>query len=162
VPTQSIPVWYSGNAIKIRGNPLDKAVVDNNVFSHTDRSDAIAQNGGLGPLGAITNPIDVRPNNVYGANPMATLGSCDFAGDGRLDAFMATGVTWWARSPVTGQWRYLNTMPEKLSQLTLMDVNGDGKCDVARRSTLTGIAVSAPYSASGIGAWTQPVLVMGL
>jgi len=32
------PVWASGLAIKIRGNPIDKAVVDGNVFLHKNRA----------------------------------------------------------------------------------------------------------------------------
>lgn len=160
-PLVSTQLWFSGNAIKIHGNPVDKAVVDNNVFAHATRADAIVQNGDPGPLGGITRPIDVRANNVFGANPVATLGSCDFAGDGQQDAFMATGVTWWARSPVTGQWRYLNTQPEKLPQLALLDANGDGKCDVVRRSAQAGVAVQVPYSAGGTGPWTGPVAVVG-
>lgn len=42
----------------------------------------------------------------------------DFVGDGGSDDFMATGVTWWARSHATGQWRYLNTMTERLSNFS--------------------------------------------
>jgi hypothetical protein len=118
-----------GYAIKIRGNPADKAVVDGNVFLHRRHKDAIAQNGDVG--GRITNPVQVR-NNAFGINPIATLGSCDFFGDGWRDHFMATGVTWWAKSAVTGQWYYLNTLPETLPQLHIADFDGDGICDVAK------------------------------
>jgi len=124
-------LYTSGNAIKIRGNPADKAVVDGNVFKHESRSDAIAQNGEPGWGDNITNPIDVRPNNVFGADPMVELGRCDFVGNGKQDQFMATGVTWWTNSSTTLQWRYLNTMPERLPQLELGNVDNDGKCDVA-------------------------------
>ena len=57
--------WIQGYAIKIRGNPTDKAVVDGNVFKHASPSDAIAQNGEPGFGDNITNPIDVRKNNVF-------------------------------------------------------------------------------------------------
>jgi hypothetical protein len=67
----------------------------------------------------ISNPIDVRRNNQFGVNPIAELGSGDYFGDGQQDQFMATGVTWWAKAPVTNQWRYLNTMSERLPQLML-------------------------------------------
>src|SRR5712691_7966858 len=126
-------LYTSGLAIKIRGNPADKAVVDGNVFRHGS-GDAIGQNGDCGFWGDnITNPIDVRPNNVFGANPMAKLGSCDFFGDGVQEQFMATGVSWWAFSPVTLQWRFLNTMSEQLPDLQLRKIDGDQICDVAPR-----------------------------
>ena len=71
---------------------------------------------------------------------------------------MATGVTWWAKSPVTRQWRYLNTMPERLSQLQLLRVDGDAVCDVAPR-TKRPEALPGKYSRSGTGPWA-PVLVV--
>src|SRR5262249_57681899 len=44
-------------------------------------------------------PIDIRPNNVFGVDPSQGLPRCDFVGDRTsADEFMATGVTWWARS----------------------------------------------------------------
>ena len=148
-------LYTSGTVIKIHGNPADKAVVDGNVFAHT-KDGAIKQNGECGVLGGdnITNPIDVRPNNEFGADPMAELGTGDFVGDGQLDRFMATGVTWWARSPVTGQWRYLNTMRERLPELVLADVDGDGVCDVSLRvPRLT--AVTETYSRGGTTPWIR-------
>src|SRR5262249_45337465 len=76
-------LYKSGPAIKIRGNPADKAVADGNVFTHDNRDDAIEQNGTCSLLGAgdITNPIVVRPNNVFKVDPTTELGSCDFFGD---------------------------------------------------------------------------------
>lgn len=151
-------VLYSkGPAIKIRGNPADKAVVDGNVFRGS-RGDAIKQNGGCGWGDNITVPIDVRPNNVFGADPMSELGKCDFAGDGRLDDFMATGVTWWARSPATGHWRYLNTMPERLSQISLERVDGDAICDVTPRRARPEM-VPRTYSKSGTGPWASVLVI---
>jgi hypothetical protein len=146
-------VFYTaGLAIKIRGNPADKAVVDGDVFSHGSPGDAIGQNGNCGFGDNITNPIDVRPNNVFGANPMAELGSCDFFGDGQQDKFMATGVTWWALSPVTLQWRYLNTMSERIPELQLQKVDADAVCDVAPRMRLPEQRPDK-YSKSGTSPW---------
>ena len=145
-----LPATRRGYAIKIRGNPADKAVVDGNVFLHYTRDDAIAQNGNVG--GHITNPIQVRPNK-FGINPLAVLDSCDFVGGSRRDHFMATGVTWWALSPVTNQWRYLNTMPEMLPQLQLVDVDNDGICDVAERPPRPETPFPR-YSKSGTEPWT--------
>jgi hypothetical protein len=151
-------LYTSGNAIKIRGNPADKAVVDDNVFKNGSRGDAITQTGWCGWGDNITNPIDVRPNNVFGVDPTTELGSGDFAGDGQQDQFMATGVTWWAKSPVTGQWRYLNTMRERLPQLVLVDVDNDGKCDVAL-GPFNPSTRAQTYSKNGTGPWV-PVQVL--
>jgi hypothetical protein len=146
-------LYTKGLAIKIRGNPADKAVVDGNVFKHDSRGDAIDQTGNCGGWGDnITKPIDVRPNNAFDVDPMKELGSGDFFGDGEQEQFMATGVTWWAKSPVTGHWRYLNTMTERLPQLLLTDVDGDGICDVALRPPRPEMAPRT-YSKSGTGPW---------
>jgi len=145
-------LYTNGLAIKIRGNPADKAVADGNVFKHVSRSDAIGQNGYCGSGDNITKPIDVRRNNVFGVDPTTELGSCDFAGDGQQDQFMATGVTWWAFSTITSQWRYLNTMPQKLSELQFADVDGDGVCDVMLRAK-PGDLLPGKYSKSGASPW---------
>jgi hypothetical protein len=133
-------LYAKGTAVKIRGNPADKAVLDGNVFKNGKK------NASWGPInyfwpgaidqtddcnGNITKPIEVRPNNVFGRDPMATMAKCNF-GSGGQDSFMTSGVNWWAKSAVTGQWYYLNTMPEILPNLHVGDLDGDGICDVAR------------------------------
>ncbi len=131
-------LYTNGNAIRIRGNPVDEAVVDRNVFAHENKDDAIAQNGNCSYYFGdnITNPIKVTPTNVFGADPMSELGNCHFAGDEVQDQFMASGVTWWVRSGLTGQWRYWNTMSEKVSELQFQDFDGDGICDVLPRTAI--------------------------
>jgi hypothetical protein len=145
----------TGYAIKIRGNPADKAVVDGNIFKQP-RQDAIGQNGDAD--GDIWRPIDIRPNNVFGVDASVDIGGCDFFGDGQQDRFMATGVTWWAQSPVTLQWRYLNTMPERLAQLQLRNVDSDIRCDVALR-TSQSVKLPRKYSRSGTSPWISAQLV---
>jgi hypothetical protein len=154
-----LPFTKSGYAIKIRGNPKDKCVVDGNVFKHESKGDAIDQTGSCGgwlpwPLSGdnITNPIDIRPNNQFKVKPMTELGSGDYFGDGQTDQFMATGVTWWAKSPITDQWRYLNTMRELLPQLLLKKVDNDAVFDVALRP-LPPETQPRLYSKSGTGPW---------
>jgi hypothetical protein len=148
-------LYTSGTAIKIRGNPVDKAVVDDNIFKADRGSGAISQNGACGGFGDnITNPIDVRPNNVFGVDPTTELGTGDFFGDGQEDQFMATGVTWWAKSPVTDQWRYLNTMSERLPQLLLGDFDNDGTWDVALAPREPWFPPSK-YSEHGTGPWVE-------
>jgi hypothetical protein len=155
------PLFRNGLAIKIRGNPADKAIADGNVFKHSSRGNAISQNGACGGWGDnITKPIDVRPNNKFGVNPLTQLGSGDFFGDGQMEQFMATGVTWWAKSPVTGQWRYLNTMPERLPQLLLQKVDNDVVFDVALRPPEPEMPPRM-YSKSGTGPWIPLQVVEG-
>ena len=64
---------------------------------------------------------------------------------------MATGVTWWAKSPVTDQWRYLNTMSERLPQLLLPKADFDAVFDVVLRAP-PGEPPKL-YSKSGTGPW---------
>lgn len=153
-------LYTSGHAIKIRGNPADKVVIDGNVFLDGSSKHAIAQNGRCGPGDNITRPLDIRANNTFGgSDPTAAIGTCDFVGDGKLDQFMATGVTWWAKSPLTQQWRYLNTMPETLAQLQLRKIDSDAVCDVGPRTLLHPEVPPLRYSKSGTGPW-RPVHVV--
>lgn len=124
-------LYTAGTAIKIRGNPEVGALATGNVFAHTSRGEAIAQNGAPGAGDNVTKPIDVRSDNVFGYDGSGQTGSCDLDGDGRADTFMATGVTWWYASNVTGYWTYLNTAPERLNQISLGDFDGDNVCDAA-------------------------------
>lgn len=151
-------LYTSGHAIKIRGNPADKAVVDNNVFKDSSRGHAIAQTGYCGFGDNITKPIDVRPNNVFGVDPTKELGACDFNGDGVEDQFMATGVTWWAKSGATDQWYYLNTMPEKLPQLQFGKFDNDNECDVALRTARPEM-LPEKYSKSGRSPWKSRTII---
>ena len=150
-------LYTNGKAIGIRGNPVDKAVVDHNVFAHGSQGDAIEQGGDCSYWclfigNDITNPIKVTPANVFGADPMSELGSCHFAGDEVQDQFMASGVTWWVRSGLTGQWRYWNTMSEKVSELQFQDFDGDGICDVLPRLRFPEV-IPKKYSKGGTTPW---------
>ena len=180
-----------GYAIKIRGNPIDKALVDTNVFRHESWGDAVSQNGESSWYGsaAPTNPV-INQNNVFDCGDLTSeLGQGDFADDidcgittepddrddrgdfgaevgdvspefsdghegdpGPKDDFMGTGVTWWARSRATGQWRYLNTMPERLPELQLGKFDDDEIWDVAPR-TRHPEAPPEKYSKSGTSGW---------
>jgi hypothetical protein len=89
---------------------------------------------------------------------MSELGSCHFAGDEVNDQFMASGVTWWVRSGTTGQWRYLNTMSEKLSELQFRDFDADGICDVIPRMRFPE-SIPQKYSKSGTTPWLPVVVI---
>jgi hypothetical protein len=68
--------------------------------------------------------------NLVKVNAMDELGQCDFDDDGRDDAFLATGQTWWYSSGGDRPWVYLHTAPQRRDEVTLRDVTGDGRCDV--------------------------------
>ena len=150
-------IFYSdGLAIKIRGNPIDKVVVDNNVFAHGSYGGAVEQKGTCGYTtgGYITNPI-TELYNTYNNTWPTSMGKIDLVGDGVLEELMTTGVTWWARSATTGQWRYLNTMPEKLEKLVFGDYDQDGKADdIAIRPPQMNIA-PRKYTKDGKGSWVS-------
>jgi hypothetical protein len=181
-------VWNKdGYAIRIRGNPLDKAVVDGNVFVN-DVNAAIRQNGENSDDETPTNPITVLDNNVFNADdPCEELLQGNFEKDidcgierlhgrfdeehpditpevspgdpvGPQDDFMATGVTWWARSRATGQWRYLNTMKERVPQLQIGTFTDDDISDVGTPRPPHADRVPVPMppekvSKSGAGPW---------
>ncbi len=141
-------LYTAGRAIKIRGNPHTKVVVSNNVFSHEDSGEAIAQNGECATFGDnITNPIQEIAND-FDADVMRREAECDFGGDRVKDHMIATGRTWWIRSDATGQWYFLNRMTEGLDALEVRDFDGDGKCDVAA-------STRSKYSKSGSGPWVS-------
>jgi len=155
---------HPGLAIKIRGDPTIGALIENNVFKHGSEASSIDQNGeevivcfrfGCVPTLRVLNPYVAR-GNVYGKDPLAHLGSCDFVGngDGEHDDFMATGIGWWAKSSVTHQWRYLNTQLETLDQLELYDLDHDGVCDVVDRRHDANTPPRR-YVKSGRGQWLE-------
>jgi hypothetical protein len=140
-------IYTKGPAIKLRGTPQRSpygAFVLSNVFAHGDLDDAVQQTeSGL--------YVD-RGTNPTGVNGTARYGTCDFDGDGTDDRFLATGQTWWYSSRGTGHWAYLNTSPKRLAQVTLGDVDGDRRCDVAADGLI---------SSGGSSPWTprrQPAL----
>ena len=57
------------------------------------------------------------------------LGTGDFDGDGRQDLFMATGAAWYYRPAGTLDWQFLSDSTHTLDQITLQDVDGDGRTD---------------------------------
>ena len=116
-------LYTKGSAIKIRGNPLDKAVVNQNIFKNNRHGSSeyisfvelehptIDQTGNC-DLDKITNPIQVTNTNAFDIDPMQPLASCNFGG-GEKDEFMGTHLTWWAKLAHTGQWYFLTPCPRQ-------------------------------------------------
>ena len=114
------------NAFKLRGHPSLGVDVVSNVFKHQ----FIEATGTVqGALAGYVDEITVADDNLLGSDEHSRGAQCDFDADGIADDFLATGQTWWFRSKGR-HWNYLNTSRARLSELSLGDVDGDGRCDV--------------------------------
>lgn len=121
-------LYTAGNGIHLRGTPKDKMLVQHNVFAHQ------VPDGGVLSSGAILqNETGLQASdNLFGVNTFNDRKLCDFDGDGTSDPFIATGVTWWyASSVLDGRWVFLHRSPARVANVTLGDVDGDGRCDMA-------------------------------
>jgi hypothetical protein len=124
-------LYDAGSAIKVRGQPSIDAIVEGNVFTHSQEwggcfdDAALVQTEGRNLYAA---------NNTFGAGALRDMISpirCDFDGDGVRDFFYATGASWWyVGNDGYGNWVHLKTSTKRLGELVLRDVNGDGFCDV--------------------------------
>jgi len=113
------------SSVHLRGTPTVSMDYENNVFAQGSDSALHFNETGDHDNGG----------NVYNSTAFTDRGSCDFDGDGKKDPFMATGATWWyASSRLSGNWAYLNQSTKRVADVTLADVNGDGRCDVTAKS----------------------------
>ena len=115
------------NAIKLRGKPRVRAVIQQNVFPHPGLEDdwgddAVALR--------TTENVVLGPGNVIDHDSFGRYGVCDFDGDGVDDLFLPTGVTWWFSSFGEFQWTYLNAATERLADVRFGYVDEDARCDV--------------------------------
>jgi hypothetical protein len=139
-------LYTKGTAIKVRGKPAIDAVVDGNVFSHSQVWGGTVSDGALQQ----NEPGDnlYATNNTFGAGGLRDMISpfrCDFDGDGVRDFFYATGATWWyVGNDGYGNWVYLNTSTKGLGELVLGDVNGDGFCDVTDNEGVVYLTLPPP------------------
>ena len=124
-------LYASGDAFKLRGTPSVRADVAHNVFKHRAVWSSYSPIGGIinGALDQTESGL-IEWDNRADVDESDNHGLCDFDADGLIDRFFATGATWWYSSAGTGHWTYLNTSTKRLSELTLEEVDGDGRCDV--------------------------------
>jgi hypothetical protein len=130
-------LYTAGNGIHLRGTPVralsspagtTKVGMDvkYNVFAHT------VHDGGFITPGAVLRNEEglYELGNTLGLNTYNSRKFCDFDGDGTVDSMIATGVTWWyAASRLGGRWTYLARSSARTADITVRDVNGDGRCD---------------------------------
>jgi hypothetical protein len=135
-------LYDAGVGFKLRGTPSIRADVAHNVFRHGSLWSSTLNDGALDQ----TESGLVEWDNLTDVDESDNLGQCDFDGDGVNDKFFATGQTWWYSSAGTSHWVYLNTSTRRRSQVTLGDVNQDGKCDVS---------ADGMVSSGGTGPWRR-------
>ncbi|MGW0969964.1 FG-GAP-like repeat-containing protein [Streptomyces sp. NPDC002516] len=133
------------SSVHLRGTPIVGMDTENNVFAQSSDTAVTFNETGYHDNGG----------NVFSSTAFQDRGACDFDGDGTNDPFMATGSTWWyASSRLGGNWAYLNQSTKRVADVTLADVNGDGRCDVTVKSSgqqfITTDDVVAPASLSGL------------
>ena len=156
-----IQFWYDANAfqfrndyaIKIRGKPVKRVSITNNIFPHPGLEDdwgddAIHLN--------TSENVDIGPGNVINFDSFGKYGVCDFDGDGVDDLFLATGVTWWFSSFGEFDWTYLNAKKERLDQVRLGYFDNDLRCDVLAEQNGQWV-----ISSGGSGDW-QPLGAFGV
>lgn len=117
----------------LRGVPCYLAEFHRNV-SMRDRSGSLEYYlppPGYGPL---PNWLNLQDNKFEHPNPTDRLGVGDFDGDGKQDAFLATGAAWYYAPGGKAEWRYLKNSLAELDDLLLGDFDGDGRTDVLTQS----------------------------
>jgi parallel beta helix pectate lyase-like protein len=101
-------LYINGTAIKLRGTPQVKPcgmVVSNNVFRHVANA----------KVGAIvqTRSGACASSNQFNVNSLSSMLKCDIDGNGTVDAFLATGQTWWYASGIRRHFTFLRRSKER-------------------------------------------------
>jgi hypothetical protein len=110
-----------GSSFKLAGFPSIHANVAYNMFGLSRYAALDAGSSRFSEWG-----------NLFGFSGWDDSKFCDFDGDGAVDRFLTTGVSWWYKSTLAGyRWTYLNQSTLRASSVSLGDVTGDGLCDVS-------------------------------
>lgn len=161
-------------AVKVRGRPATGAWVNGNCFRHTSAGAAVVQSLFTGNLHVGANTYGTATGNCHqtgrriawrlssggSANwaPLAPytfaaseIGFGDFDGDGRTDAFRATGSRWYYSPGGSAPFVPAATSGLGLASLRFGDFDGDNRTDV-----FAVIDGRWHYSAGATGGW-QPL-----
>ncbi|MFC0529732.1 FG-GAP-like repeat-containing protein [Phytohabitans kaempferiae] len=160
---------YAG--VAVRGRPSIGAWISGNCFAHGGASTATRQVHFSGNFHVGANTYGTTTGNCHQTGrrvawqlssggtgswtavapytyDVSELGFGDFNGDGRTDAFRATGYRWYYSPGATGKWVGAATSNQTISGLRFGDFNGDGKTDV-----FTSAAGQWQYSSGAVGGW---------
>ena len=120
----------------LRGAPTMGATFHDNVDVHDDLDAAVALKGSPSDTGFGEDQAKFNFQawgNQFDLDHAGELASGDFDGDGRTDAFVATGTAWFYSSGGSGPWRFLHASDKLVGQLGLADIDNDGVTDVLYR-----------------------------
>jgi FG-GAP-like repeat len=142
--------YLTDNAIALRGRPLLRIDIHDNVFAH----EGLEEDWGADAIRlddrADLDVIVLGPNNTINVDSYGQYGVCDFDGDGVDDLFLPTGQTWWFSSAGEFPWTYLSARTERLPQVRLGYFDADERCDVLTASGDEWVIASA-----GTDPWTS-------
>jgi hypothetical protein len=142
--------------IDVRGTPCHFVRIHDNVFRQAQRF--VIENHSTKPLELAGNSFETSPD------PMLDIAVGDFDGDGVDDLFVGTGAAWYFSSGGRSEWRLLNTMLERASELRFGDFDGDGRTDVLAVHG-SNIDVSwggvSPWQTINVVAWQISEIVVG-
>src|SRR5262249_23641627 len=132
-----------GTAFNVRGTPSAGAYFHDNVtpmlvpLPNNQTPPYVGFDGGNSYYGWRGVDCESDRDNVFvyanipSVDPRTKLGVGDFDGDHRADVFLATGRAWYVSYGGVTEWRFLRDSDRTLVSLSLGDVDGDGRTDVA-------------------------------
>ncbi len=127
--------YRSDNAIYVRGTPLERVDIRNNIFPHEGLEDDWGDDAiALQHRDDIGESVFLGPGNTIEFDSYGQYGVCDFDGDQIDDLFLATGRSWWFSSSGEFAWTFLAERTERLNQVRLGYFDDDLLCDVLTES----------------------------
>jgi hypothetical protein len=121
----------------LRGKPTEGARFDANVDVHDDLDAAVSLKSDKGDTGWGEDQGKFNfsaTGNSFGADYSGELAAGDFDGDGRTDAFLATGTAWFVSRAAVEPWQLLHGSTKRTAELAFADIDNDGVTDVIWRA----------------------------